>query len=123
VGAAALLKPTLFVLSIALAEMVLVVLTTFAVVRNPLAPYENDPLTTLLIGRPMSTIRLTSVFLVGVTFYLYRDEILSRLSARTAAVCGVLAALLICRNPHLAEACLVTFGGAALLWLALKAPL
>lgn len=111
------------VLALTAAGLALSVLITFDFARARLAPFENEPLAMLLVGRPMSAIRLTSVFLVGVCFHLYRGELLPRLTAGAAAACGLLATALLWRNPHLAEAGLVVFGGATLIWLAIKAPL
>lgn len=74
-------------------------------------------------GSHYQDIRFLSAFLIGTVFYLYRDALLYQLSGRVALICGLLAALLMFRDPHFAEVGAMVFGGTALFWLAFNASL
>jgi peptidoglycan/LPS O-acetylase OafA/YrhL len=122
-GALGLLRRKALMLGLAVALLALRVATSYAPVQAWMAPLENNPLVHLIVGRPISAIHLTSAFMVGVVFYLYRDSLLPRLDGRTASACVLVAAIALYRDPHFAELFLLLFGGAALFWAALKAPL
>lgn len=74
-----------------------------------------------LIGKLRADIRLTTTFLVGACFYLFRDDVLPRLNYRIALLLGVITIALLFRDPHLAEAVLITLGAACLFWIGFKA--
>jgi peptidoglycan/LPS O-acetylase OafA/YrhL len=67
-----------------------------------------------LYGDPLRTVRLTSMFLAGAAFFLWRDRI--RLDGRAAALCGVGLALL--APTPLAPLAVATLGAYGLFWIA-----
>lgn len=77
----------------------------------------------LCFGYNSQTARLLPSFLCGATAFLWRDELFRRLNRMSAGLCSLIAVGLMYRNPYLAMPGLVTFGGAALLWLAWQANL
>lgn len=79
---------------------------------GPLAQY---PIFTLIVRHPIVMIRFAGLFLAGACFRLYRDEI--RFDGRIAAVCAVVATLLMF-VPSLAEFGLATVGAYAMFWVA-----
>jgi peptidoglycan/LPS O-acetylase OafA/YrhL len=76
-----------------------------------------------LIGAPSETIRLTAIFLVGVSFYICREALLPLLDVRTALFGTVIVVCLMYRNQHLATAAVAIFGSLPLFWLAFTAHL
>jgi peptidoglycan/LPS O-acetylase OafA/YrhL len=74
-----------------------------------------------IIGIPSDAMRLTSAFLVGALFYIYRDVLIEGITIKRAILCGLLAGALLYRDPHFANAGLTTLGAISLFWLALKA--
>lgn len=76
----------------------------------------------IILGSLAQSISLTSCFLVGACFYLFRREITDRLNWKASLVCAT-GAVALMFLPHFAEAGFSTFGAAALFWLALKADL
>ncbi len=76
----------------------------------------------IVLGSLVQSIALTSSFLAGACFYLFRSEITDRLTWKASLVC-VTVAIALMFLPHFAEAGLATWGAAALFWLALKADL
>lgn len=75
------------------------------------------------IGKPSLALPLTTTFLIGACFYLYRDAVFPLLGGRSALLCCATAAAAMYHDPHFAELGLTTFGAAALFWLAYKANL
>ena len=75
-----------------------------------------------LVGQLSPTIRLTSVFLVGVSAYNFRREIVEESRGWIAIVC-VLFMIPVLFFDHLAETALTTLGAYALFWLAFRANL
>ena len=119
-GASGLLYRRRTMLAITALGLAASILLTFPSLRQPLDELDTKLATQILVGSTYSTIRLTTIFLAGSCFHLFKDQVLPRLAARSAAVLAV-AALLLMYDPHLAEAGLTVFGGLALFWLALKA--
>ncbi|MCU1325627.1 MAG: acyltransferase, partial [Bryobacterales bacterium] len=78
---------------------------------------------TFVHREPVHELHFAAAFLVGVSFFLYRNSLLRWLTGGKVTACALVAATAMYRNSHLAEAALVTFGAACLFWLALKAPL
>ena len=76
----------------------------------------------IVLGSLAQSIALTSSFLVGACFYLFRQEITDRLTWKVSLFCATVAIALMFL-PHFAEAGFSTWGAAALFWLALKANL
>jgi peptidoglycan/LPS O-acetylase OafA/YrhL len=99
------------------------VLATFHAVRVRLDAFSGMPFADPLIGNLPQTLRLTSIFLIGICFFLYRSAVFPRRGAGAAALCAGVASALMFRNPHLAEAGVATFGAVVLFWLAFKANL
>jgi peptidoglycan/LPS O-acetylase OafA/YrhL len=62
---------------------------------------------------------MTGAFLVGATFYLYRDVIVLRMTYAIVAMIALVACMFVTR---LAEPALYSLGGYLIFWLALKAP-
>jgi peptidoglycan/LPS O-acetylase OafA/YrhL len=106
----------------ALAALALVA-GTFTSVKGALNTLGAHGLVAIAIRVPWSTVHLTTTFLVGVCFYLYRDRIFPALNARFALLCTVVTLVLMYRDPHFAELALITTGAGALFWLAFKANL
>lgn len=67
------------------------------------------------LGTPIHSLRLTSAFMVGTCFWLFRDKI--RYTWPAAAACASIAVALL-SSPLLAETGLMVFGGYALFWAA-----
>jgi peptidoglycan/LPS O-acetylase OafA/YrhL len=77
------------------------------------------PASAIFYGNPPDAIRLTAAFLVGSSFYLYRDVITYR------SIYAALAAVVLLHGmfvPRLAEPALFIFGGYLIFWLAFAAP-
>jgi peptidoglycan/LPS O-acetylase OafA/YrhL len=85
------------------------------------ALFGDRALTLIGADSPQLTIRFTAVFLVGSCFYLFRNEVETKLTSTTAVSCGFLAAVFMYRDPHFAEASLTTLGAFTLFWVAFKA--
>jgi peptidoglycan/LPS O-acetylase OafA/YrhL len=96
------------------------ILTTFPSFQAPLSRLGSVTLVQWSIGNPLETVRLTTIFLIGTCFYLFRDEIGPHLSAKAAIAGGVAAAALMYRDPHFAELAMVTFGAVTLFWMAFR---
>ena len=107
-------------LSITVFGLLFSVMGTFPYVRDWLDGLGTRRVVWWLIESPWETVRLTTIFLIGTCFYLFRNEIGPRLSAKAAIGCGALAAALMYRDPHFAELALVTFGAVTLFWLAFR---
>jgi peptidoglycan/LPS O-acetylase OafA/YrhL len=73
-------------------------------------------------GDPVSAINFTTAFLVGTCTFLFRDELLPRLSGAIALISLIATSILI-QNVHLAYMVLIAVGAPALFWLAMKAHL
>lgn len=69
----------------------------------------------MLTGLPRDTIRLLSLFLVGSTFYVFRDRISYRNDLALLSVVMLIAGLF---NRSTAEAAVALFGGYLVFWLA-----
>jgi peptidoglycan/LPS O-acetylase OafA/YrhL len=123
-GVAGLLKRKRLILSLTAAAFVASILATFQGVYDTLeAVGGHRALVLLAVGELPKSLRLTTVFLIGMCFYLYRSTIFARLNGWVALVCAGLGAALLYRDPHFAEAAFMTFGAAVLFWLGFEAPL
>lgn len=85
------------------------------------ATSEHGPLvgSALLRYLPHRDVHLTSVFVVGMTAFLHRDRLVLRRSWAIGAMCLLVVSL--CRW-YSADAGYAIFGGYAILWFSLKAP-
>lgn len=77
----------------------------------------------LAIGEPLKMLRFIAVFLVGSCWFLYRDELLPRMTGRAALLLALLMLAGLSVGGRLMEPIVVTAGSAALFWLAFKAGL
>jgi peptidoglycan/LPS O-acetylase OafA/YrhL len=111
-------------LLLALGLIALLVGATFHTVRAPLdALAAHHRRVQAVLGDPWADIRLNAAFFVGANFYLWRDKVLPRLTAKVALVAAIATAVLLFRDPHLAETALITFGATAMFWIAFRAEL
>lgn len=86
-----------------------------------LAPYQPK-FTALIVGQLNPTLRLTAVFMVGMTLFLLSNRIRPWENTPVALGCAVACVALMFYRP-LAEAGLSTLGAVFLFWLAFKANL
>lgn len=101
--------------AIAVTGIVFLLLTGFQAVPRVSMPFDILG----LLGYLPLDVRMAGAFLIGMSFYLYRDRY--SLTGRAAAVAIVaLAALLFV--PQLAELALAILGGYAILWFVFAAP-
>ncbi|AYJ85740.1 acyltransferase [Sphingomonas paeninsulae] len=111
---------------IMLALTILAVLTTIgasaAAVHEKLNFLSDWERPLWITGNLYEGVRFTAAFLFGSSIYLYREQIIPRLTATAAMVSVIVGALLITGHPHITQASLIIFGGFALFWLAIKAP-
>ena len=93
------------------------VAATFAPVKHAL---DSRSHAVAFIGALAPSIRLLSVFMLGVAAYSYRDTLSRRITGPVAMACAV-AMIPALVAPHLAELALTTLGGVVLYWLAFRA--
>ena len=120
-GMAGLLEQRRLVLAITGLGLAALVIATYDALRAPLDALGSHRSVLYTVGSPWSTIRLTTAFLAGTCFYLYRDWLFQYLNWASAFFLAVVGAAQLFHDPHFAEVSLIVFGGAALFWLAFKA--
>jgi peptidoglycan/LPS O-acetylase OafA/YrhL len=120
-GAAGLLQRRKVMLALFLAGLAATFLATFPGVQAPLARLDQK-IVLWSVGDIGLSIRLTTIFLAGATFYLWRDALAGRLTPRVALACALAAGALLF-DAHSSEIGLALFGSVALLWLAYEANL
>jgi len=98
------------------------VLGSYAVIGSPPAT-ASSPDWGLILGEPIKMLRFTAVFLVGSCWFLYRDELLQRISGRAALLFAISATAALLLRGRLMEPAVVVAGSAALFWAAFKARL
>jgi peptidoglycan/LPS O-acetylase OafA/YrhL len=120
-GITGLLRRRWLILSMTAFGVLTLIAVTFPTIRAPIDTLGSHQRLNQIIGVPWYNIRLITTFLVGVCFYLFREELFQWLDARAALLAGACALAFLFRDPHLAEAGLITVGAACLFWVALKA--
>jgi len=119
-GMTGLLCRRWLVLWITAIGVIALIAATFHIVRSPIDALNSHQRFNEIFGEPLKNISLTTTFLVGACFYLFKKELTTRLTSRTALFSALLATALL-RYPHLAEAALITLGSISLFWIGLKA--
>jgi peptidoglycan/LPS O-acetylase OafA/YrhL len=122
-GLTGLLHRRWLILCVTAIGVAALIASSFDIVRSPIDAISSHQRLNQLIGAPLSNIELMTTFLVGICFYLFKIEALRWLDARFALLAGLLTAALLFRDPHLAQAALITLGAAPLFWIGLKANL
>ena len=110
------------ILGLTLAGLALSVARTFPAVETLLGKLNHFGPLTPILGDFSLSVRMYTIFAVGMCFYLYRDELERVLNAPVAIACTV-ATVVLLFFPHVAEQGLVTFGAVLLFWLGLRANL
>jgi len=117
-----LLKRRGAILGLALAGLVLSIARTFPAGEALLGKLDHFGPFSPISGYASLSVRMYTIFAVGMCFYLYRAELDRLLNAPVAIACTLVAVVLLF-FPHVAEAGLVTFGAVLLFWLGLRANL
>src|SRR4051794_33277477 len=120
-GVAGLLSRRSVVLLLTCLALTVFGMTQFGVGWSQLTTIGSSAAVQFLVGEPVETIRLTSIYLVGTCFGLYWSDIAPRLDWKLALACAAVAVALMNGNPVLAQLGFATFGAVTLFWLALKA--
>jgi len=118
-----LLSKRRVVLAMAAAALALSVIATATPVHTRLINAGSYSAIVAIFGQPVGLPRLFAAFLIGSSFYLYREVLIERVSAPLAGAAVVVAAGFMLSSIHFAEAGLMTFGAVALFWLSFKANL
>ncbi len=120
-GVAGLLGRTRIIVCLTAVALLASVAVTFAQVQGMIDGFAlSHRAIEWIFGVPSRALRLTSVFLVGVSLYVCRDGALRLLNPATAFVSAAVCAVLLL-NAHTADVAVATLGAVPLFWIALKA--
>jgi len=122
-GITGLLYRRWLVLSVTAIGIMVLIAATFHTIKAPIDSISSHQRLNQIIGTPLNNISLNTTFLVGVCFYLFKDEALLWIDSRVALFAAFMTATLLLGNVHLAEAALITLGSVSLFWVGLKANL
>ena len=70
---------------------------------------------------PQDIIRFTSIFMVGMCWFLFKDEMQRHVTAKCAFLCAAICIISLYYDPYFAELGLTLFGRVMLYWISFKA--
>ncbi len=114
-----ILKKGWKIVALTIMMVTMATVVSFPSIGSTLDEVVKIPGSALILGIPSRTVFFTAIFLVGSVIFLYRDEILPRLTGWVAA--GVTGALvLVLFVPYIASVALPVLGAVPLFWLAMR---